>query len=62
MFVHCGKMQDCELKLNGESFEGELHFLGGDWGKTRSRYSIFKETQERNLKVCEESTHSGPVI
>ena len=25
MFVHCGKMQDCELKLNGESFEGELH-------------------------------------
>ena len=28
MFVHCGKMQDCELKLNGESFDGELNLLG----------------------------------
>jgi len=51
VFVDCGKTQDCELKLNGECFDGGLHLLG-DFGKIRSRFYVFKVAWERDLQNC----------
>ena len=53
MFVDCGKTQDCELNLNGGSFDAELILLG-DSGKIKTTHYVFKVTRERNLKVCED--------
>ena len=59
-FVDCGKIQDCDLKLNVECLDGGLNLLG-DFVislKIRSIYYVFKVTWERNLKACKDKVES----